>query len=147
MKKLPIGKWLLTVVGLTTMWGAYIADWNQTHIFNPLWPPHAKFHNAQTMLFGSVLGLLTLWFLWGQRGNRQQTLQLAVLFGSLYWLTQAGAILFPGTAFYDPEFEPGSQAPMQLYIDLLLGTLLAVGYRLEISRLKRKLLILNSLHS
>ena len=35
MRNLPIGKWLLTLVGLQTMGGAYDADWNQTHLFNP----------------------------------------------------------------------------------------------------------------
>lgn len=138
MSKLPIGKWLITLVGLTTMWGAYIADWNTTHIFNPNWPPHAKFHNAQTMLFGSVLGLLCLWFLWGQRGEPRITLRLAVLLGSLYWLTQAGAILFPGTALTDPEFYQPGQGPVQFYFDAGLLAMLGVGYALEMARLNRR---------
>jgi hypothetical protein len=27
---------------------------------NPAWPPHAKFHNAQTILLGLGLGILTV---------------------------------------------------------------------------------------
>jgi hypothetical protein len=48
--KIPIGRWLLSLVALFTIAGPYGADWNETHIYNPNWPPHAKFHNAQTML-------------------------------------------------------------------------------------------------
>lgn len=135
MKNLPIGKWLLTVVGLLTVGGAYYADWNQTHMFNPRWPPHAKFHNAQTMLLGTGLGALCLWFLWGQRGHPRAALKLAVVFGGLYWLTQAGALLFPGTALTDPEFY--QPQPRQLYLDAVLGLLLALGYALESRRLRR----------
>ena len=138
MKNLPLGKWLITLVALLTMWGAYLADWNETHIFNPRWPPHAKFHNAQTMLFGSLLGALCLWFLWGQRGPTRSVLRLAVLFGGLYWLAQAGALLFPGTALTDPEFYQPGQPPRQLYLDLMVFGVLGVGYALETARLRRQ---------
>ena len=43
------GKVLLSLVGLFTSTGCYFADWSDTHVFNPKWPPHAKFHNGQTM--------------------------------------------------------------------------------------------------
>lgn len=133
MINFPFGKWLLTLVGLLTMGGAYYADWNQTHLFNPRWPPHAKFHNAQTMLLGTCLGALCLWFLWGQRGNPRAALKLAVVFGGLYWLTQAGALLFPGTALTDPEFY--QPQPRQLYLDAVLALALCLGYVLEARRL------------
>ncbi|MGV9367501.1 DUF6640 family protein [Amycolatopsis sp. NPDC003731] len=33
-------------------------------MFNPAWPPHAKFHNGQTMSLGLTLGATSLWQLW-----------------------------------------------------------------------------------
>ena len=30
------------------------------HIKNPNWPPHAKFHNTQTILMGFYLGVLAI---------------------------------------------------------------------------------------
>ncbi|TGD82787.1 DUF6640 family protein [Hymenobacter wooponensis] len=137
MNKLPIGKWILTLVALMTMWGAYYADWNETHIFNPRWPAHAKFHNAQTMLLGSILGALSLWFLWGQRGNKRATLKLAAVFAAVYWLAQAGALLFPGTALIDPEFYQPNDPPRQLYFDAALAVVLPLAYWLETRRLRR----------
>ena len=37
------------------------------HLFNPRWPPHAKFHNAQTMLLGIFFGTLVLVILFATR--------------------------------------------------------------------------------
>ncbi len=70
MKGLRIGAWIITLVALITIFGPYLADWNETHIYNPRWTPHAKFHNAQTMAFGPLLGALSLYFLWGQAQGR-----------------------------------------------------------------------------
>jgi len=131
MKSITTARLLVTIVALITLFGAYIADWNHTHIFNPRWPPHAKFHNAQTMLFGAVLGLLSLWFLWFQKGDKWSTFKLAVVFASLYWITQAAAILFPGTALFDPEFSYPGQLPVQFILDGVLYLMLIVAYVLE----------------
>ena len=30
----------------------FLADWNETHVHSPTWPPHAQFHNALTMRMG-----------------------------------------------------------------------------------------------
>lgn len=36
------GRALLTLDSIMLLFGAFIADWNETHIHNPNWPPHAK---------------------------------------------------------------------------------------------------------
>jgi len=86
MKKLTTGKLLITIVAICKTGGSYIFDWNKTHIYNPRWPPHAKFHNAQTMLLGTVIGLLSLWVLWFQKGDKAISLRLAVVLASFYWI-------------------------------------------------------------
>jgi len=37
-----LGRVLLTVDSIGLLFGAVIADWNETHVYNPRWPPHAK---------------------------------------------------------------------------------------------------------
>ena len=137
MKSFSPGKLLISLVALWAAGGSYIFDWNHTHIYNPHWPPHAKFHNAQTMLLGTAIGLLALWVLWAQPAAALQKLRLATILASFYWLTQAGAILFPGTALVDPEFAHPGQLPAQLIVDVVMLGLLALAYALELARLRR----------
>ena len=131
MKNISTGKILITIVAVWAASGSYIFDWNNTHIFNAHWPPHAKFHNAQDMLLGSSIGLLSVWVLWVLRIETIQALGLSVLLASLYWVTQAGALLFPGTALTDPEFSYPGQAPAQLIVDGVMLVILGVAYALE----------------
>ena len=131
MKNIRIGEWIITLVALITIVGPFAADWSSTHLFNPRWTPHAKFHNAQTMLLGLGLGASALWFVWRRRGDGKTNLLAAVVFAALYWITQAGSITFPGTALLDPEFDTGSKIPFQVIMDIVILGLLGFGYYLE----------------
>lgn len=103
MRAITPGKLILTAVGAFTAVSPWVFDYGETHLFNPRWPPHAKFHNAQTLLMGVALGLATVAYAWrGPAGERGVV--TAALFASLYWLTQAGAVFLPNTALTDPEF-------------------------------------------
>ena len=136
------GRWLLSLVGVFTSLGAWAADYGSTHMFNDRWPPHAKFHNAQTLLFATLLGLLTLFYAWRRRGLGPDNLKAAALFGSLYWITQAGSGLLPNTALMDPEFVGSTRLPFGLtgpqpFLDAVLLAMVAAGYALESRRLTR----------
>jgi hypothetical protein len=137
------GKILVSLVGSSAAVGAFAADWNETHIYNPNWPPHAKFHNAQTMVFAVDLAAISLYQLWVRKPYTRSSLRWATLFAGLFWGAQAPAILFPGTAFTDPE-QAGSQ-PKVLGVTInqvvgqvvLIYPLLGLGYYLESRRLRR----------
>lgn len=92
--------------------GAYLADWNETHIHNPSWPPHAKFHNAQTMSLGAGLAAAALAVTWApSRAAGGTRLAAAAFLASLYPATQLSALLYPGTALVDsPAERRGPQA-------------------------------------
>ena len=59
-----ISRVVLTGTAIGTILGTGYADLNRTHVFNPNWPPHARFHGAAG--WGTVAGsqLLALWLLW-----------------------------------------------------------------------------------
>jgi hypothetical protein len=136
MKSLSAGRALVTLVSIWAAFGSYAFDWNATHIFNPEWPPHAKFHNAQTMLLGTALGLLALHTLWRAVGDATLRLRFATAAASFYWLTQIGALFFPGTALFDPNQRHPGQLPEQLIVDAVMLSLLSLGYALESRRLR-----------
>ena len=138
MKRSAAGRSIVTFVALFTIISPYVADWNETHIYNPHWPPHAKVHNAQTMLLGLLLGVGALWYAWKpvrDAGSRHIHFRVALWFAAAYWVTQSLSILFPGTAFIDPEFGAGvprlAGLLVQLAVDFTVFLLLGVAWYLE----------------
>jgi len=128
--KLLVGRCLLTFNAVGIAAGGFLADMNATHMYNPRWPPHAKFHDGQTMAFGVLLSLASLFFTWRRSGDRQTNVLAAALIGGVLYWAQAAAFAFPGVAWTDPEFlKPGESltefAP-QLYIDI--GTSVVVMF-------------------
>jgi hypothetical protein len=134
-----LGKPLISLVAVAEIVGPFIADWNRTHIYNPRWPPHAKFHGGQTVLMGAALGGLSLGYLWLPRGDQKGHLQAATLLASLYWITQMGAFLVPGAAATDPDYEyklptiAGIRLT-QFYLAAFNLLVLLAGYMLETKR-------------
>jgi hypothetical protein len=121
-----LGRALLTLSAVGQIIGPFVADFNHTHVLNPRWPGHAKFHNGQTMSMGLGLGLATLYYTYryqfgssaaalGKKGaatlmaaqREQDDLFTAAVFGSLYWITGLSAILYPGALAVDIEFGEG----------------------------------------
>jgi hypothetical protein len=143
MKSISTGRLLLTLVGAFTAISPWVFDYGETHMFNDRWPPHAKFHNAQTLLLGTSLGLLTLYFCRQGRRDPARSLHAACLAGSLYWVTQAGSILLPNTSLTDPEFAASVPHPLgfsgpQPIVDVVVLTTVLVAYGLERLRLSRR---------
>lgn len=144
--KIPLAsKLLLSFMGLFTAISPYLADWNETHIYNPAWTPHAKFHNAQTMVLGAMFGLITLYILWIRKAvNAGQRLNEAGLLVSLYWLSQPFAILFPGTRLVD-TVQNHTKMPVILGVELnqltsdifIVLPLITLGWYLGYRKLKQ----------
>jgi len=102
--RLPLSSRLLfSFTALFLPIGSHLADYSHTHIFNPKWTPHAKFHTGQTLAFSVVLGVLTLFFAWSETNDLRMTLVATASFASLYWVCQTLAILYPGTKYFDPD--------------------------------------------
>ncbi|ETS74334.1 hypothetical protein PFICI_14200 [Pestalotiopsis fici W106-1] len=112
------GRILLTIDSVGLIAGSLKADYfSETHMFNPNWAPHAKFHNAQTVGLAVTLGLATLFYTWRKAQSPQlhrEYMRIAALLGSIYWITGLLSILPEGTMGVDPEF--GGPAFPQKYV-------------------------------
>ena len=134
---MTIAKYIIAFVAVYSF-GGLIADGvvpstARQHLWNPAWPPHAKFHNGQTMLLGIANGTIALVLLPAVRPLTLPLLLVAAASASAYWVTMALAPLFPGTAWYDPEFQDASARPLGLSPQQILTyvlctlTVIAVG--------------------
>ena len=127
---MEIARYLIAFVAVFNFGGlivdAIVPASARQHLFNPHWPPHAKFHNAQTMLMGIVSGSLSLVLLFGTRTLSLPVFLLAAAIAAKYFATMALAPLFPNTAWMDPEFaasipRPLGLAPQQLITYVVCG--------------------------
>jgi hypothetical protein len=105
------GRGLFLVGNLLYSVGAFLADYNVTHVFNKNWPPHAKFHNGQTMSLGILLALTSTYFAFRPAFSQlspaeaKHNILTAAVVGSFYCVAGLSAIFYPGTHWFDPEFE------------------------------------------
>lgn len=128
------GRLVLTFILIFFGFGDVPIDGNATHLFNPEWPPHARYHLVMQFVAFAALGALGLWFLW--RPSREPLLHLrlaalipAALIGSLYV-----AALVPTTGLlYEPNMPVLRVLGVGLPPNLLAGTLalmaLPLAYR------------------
>ena len=133
-----VSRLLFTLSGVGLTLGAHLADLSRSHIFNPRWPPHAKFHTGQTLSMSLFLSLLTILFAWRMTSDQREAVFATAGFAAAYWVTQAIAIAYPNTAFYDPEFITADSfplgLPLQAYFELLFLLLIALASWLAIRR-------------
>ena len=96
------GRAALRAIAATTAVAGFAADWNRTHLFNPTWPPHARFHDAMTIALGTGLGGTALYLLRDRADDREVALGTAL--PALFWASMGAAFGFPGTAGLEAEF-------------------------------------------
>ncbi|HEY0780036.1 MAG TPA: DUF6640 family protein [Gemmatirosa sp.] len=115
---MEVAKWLVAVVALYNFGGvvadAVVPSGARMHLRNPNWPPHAKFHNGQSMTMGLCLGLLSLVVLFAPGPLTRPRLALAAATAAVYFVAMLLAPLYPGTAWVDPEFNAEVHRPLGL---------------------------------
>jgi hypothetical protein len=141
MREIGTGRLILTGVAALTAIGGFAMDWNRTHLFNPRWPPHAKFHDAWTILLGTLLGASGLYFLWSKQADPKLQLELGALLPALFWVGQAGSFLFPGAGGVDGEFpdlvpQVAGIRLNEAVASVLMLSLAGAGYTLERRRMR-----------
>lgn len=122
---IEIAKWIVAAIAVFNG-GGYIADavipeTARQHQRNPHWPPHAKFHNGQSMLMGIGLGLLSLFLLFGLRPLTFPLFLVATAVAGIYFVAMVSAPIFPGTAWVDPEFAEKTPRPLGLHPQQLVS--------------------------
>ena len=92
---------------------------------NPKWPPHAKFHNGQTIALGFGLGIMMFVVLYGMPFFDRGVLLLAAALASLYWVCLLAAAIFPETGWTDREFEAITPKPFGMHIQQVISPMVS----------------------
>lgn len=101
---MSLSRKLLTAIAGATMVGGVVMDANRTHLFNPAWPPHARFHDALTISLGGLMGASGLYYLHREHRDVRGDLATGALLPALFWTAMGSSFLYPGTAGMQSEF-------------------------------------------
>ncbi|WP_414586650.1 DUF6640 family protein [Scytonema sp. PCC 10023] len=131
-----ISRILLSVVLVSTAVVSVAVDWNVTHLFNPEWHPHAKFHDAVMLWLLSGMSIMALWLLWRRSLEPDIGYTVAMLVPVIFWSAFFFVTLvIPGTSLQaDLKEAPPIIAGIPIYPNVVIATisviLALVGYGL-----------------
>ncbi|SHI30018.1 hypothetical protein SAMN05443429_10186 [Cruoricaptor ignavus] len=93
-------KFTMTVLSVFTMLITSVMDLNETHMTNPLWPPHARFHWAAQYFSTLVISILIVVGIWSNYREKGTKLSVLIIGLSLlgFWGMFIPALLMPGTS-------------------------------------------------
>ena len=109
MRKRGFAFWLLAAIAAWTTVNGLAADWNYTHLLNPTWGPHAKFHDFVSDMAGVYCGLAALFYLFRRGARSIDDLQFSNVVQTIFWISLLSGFLWPGaggTASEHPEIVP-----------------------------------------
>jgi hypothetical protein len=139
MSRTKVGKVILTFVLVAFPAGGTLADWNKTHLFNPAWHPHAKYHGLSMLLIVICVSAIATWLLWRRSVEPELGTKVAALISLTLWTPFLYAIyLVPGSSLWVGD--PATPVPYprvggitlypQVVLAVLFLVLTAVGYGL-----------------
>lgn len=128
MNKIKIGRAILYVVAVFTTFAGFIIDVNYTHLFNPRWTPHARYHDALTITLALCAGLTGLYFLRRRAGDPELNLFLGTLLPAFLPVSQTLSFLFPTVGGLESEFPELVPRIGGFYFNELPASLLLVGF-------------------
>lgn len=138
MSRTKVGRSLLTFAIATFPLINVLADWNRTHIFNPTWPPHARFHGADMSVIVWSVSAIAIWLLWRRSTEPALGTTVALLMSLALWSPFLYVtLLVPGTSLWVSGTPPAAAPRLagmivepQVVLAILFLLLTAWGYRL-----------------
>ena len=92
-----LGRLLMSFVLLASVAAVVGFQWNASHVFNPDWHPHGRFHVVQLASFFILMAALGLWLLWRRTLEPRVTMLVVAAVPVAFWSAEFFAMLVPGT--------------------------------------------------
>lgn len=138
MSQSKCAKYLISFCALATIVIPSIMDLNSTHMTNPLWAPHARFHWSVQWYSITMLNGFALYLLWGRYSKVESGLAtlMAGLSPILFWGNFFPSLFMPGTSPWPDGIEPFAVLPPNIYIAAIITCLSGLGVWIDFSSRK-----------
>ncbi len=114
-----IAKGVATISALVCGAAGLIVDLGtDTHVFNPTWPPHARYHDVMLLYVSLGIAVICLWLTWSKTNSlaeRRRVLTVITCLLGLLWTAFFAALLVPGSS----AITPGMPQPLGIPVNLL----------------------------
>jgi hypothetical protein len=123
MVRRTLGKIILTFVLASGAITGVAVDWNESHLFNPTWHAHARFHDALMLAIWCGVTVVGLWQMWRpslepELGFKMAAAIVAIFWSPFFYITW----LVPGTSLLaGPDVPLPVVAGIRLYPNVLIG--------------------------
>lgn len=126
-------KYLISFCALVTIILPTIMDLNATHMTNPLWAPHARFHWSIQWYSITLLNILALYLLWGryEGANSRLATVIAGLAPILFWGSFFPSLFMPGASPWPDGIQRFAILPPNVYVGALITCLSGWGIWLD----------------
>lgn len=122
------GRWILTLSLLVTLAVTLGIDWTVSHVADPTWPAHARYHILLYHGTMIVFCAAAFWWLWGPSRNQPFVSAVACLVLLAFWLPFFPAALYPDGSIYATQELADHGVPINLILAGMLSVLGLVGY-------------------
>lgn len=130
------GNWGRTLITFVIVSGAIVSvvvDWSTTHLFNPEWVGHARFHAAAMLNLLCGVSVLGLWLIWRHSKEPDIGVKVAALIPVIFWSAFFYITwLVPGTSLNAGTEEPPLLAGIPVYPNVIIAginiVLSSLGY-------------------
>lgn len=127
MSRKKLAKILLSVLVVVSTLVSVVVDWNASHVFNPDWHPHGRFHDV--MLLTLLVGLvpLLLWLLWRSSKEPEVAVKVTTAILLLFWGSFYINLLIPGTTpAANLEESPPSLLGIPMYPNMVVAAIIMI---------------------
>ncbi len=130
------GKYILSFCALVTIILPAVMDLNSTHMTNPLWAPHARFHWSIQWYSITMLNGIALYLLWGkyEGAGSRLAIVMAGLAPILFWGNFFPSLLMPGTSPWPDGVDRFAAVPPNVFVAGFITFLSAFGIWLANTR-------------
>ena len=127
MSRKKIAKTLLSVLVVVSTLVSVVVDWNASHVFNPDWHPHGRFHDVMLLTLLVAFIPILLWLLWRKSKEPEVAVKVTTAILVTFWGSFYINLLIPGTSpAANVEELPPSLLGIPLYPNMVVAAIIIV---------------------